>query len=128
MTANGKKPGKKPGKAQKKNAVKRSDNGKWLKGKEGGPGRPKCSLNWMTRFSDWAAKRKMTLEQASDELIEKLWDLGVNDGDMRALDILANRVYGGIDRGPIVAIQNNTITGPPLPEGGDQREYIPKYM
>ena len=104
MASNGKKPKKKPGKT----GVEKSEkDGRFLAGNNGGPGRPKTSLNFMTRFGEWAAKNDMTTEQAALKPIQKRWDMGVNEGDMTALKLLAERVFGGIDRGPLLAMQIN---------------------
>ena len=101
----------KNGKNRKKTGTtgveKSKKNGQFLAGNNGGSGRPKGSIDFMTSFNIWAETQKMTAGEAAQKLIQKLWDMAFNDGNMKAFQILAERVFGGIDRGPLLAMQIN---------------------
>lgn len=107
MASNGKKAKNNQRKTGATGVEKSKKNGQFLAGNNGGSGRPKGSINFMTSFTVWAETQKMTAGEAAEKLVAKLWDMAFNEGEMKAFQILADRVFGGIERGALLAMQIN---------------------
>lgn len=102
----------KNGQGQSGKKADRDEKGRLLPGHSqlNGQGRPKGSVDWMTTWKAWAAGRKWTVEQAARKLQDALWSKGVGDGDPTVLKMLGERVFGAVERAPLLAMQFNQNT------------------
>ena len=124
---NGKKKARqKPVRTGKAPIEKDPGNGQFLAGNNGGGGRPKGSLDFMA-----VAREKA--KETGENLRDILWDTFMaavqqaKDGDIAAARAVWDRLCGGIERSPLVAVQVNS-NGPPIPPVVDLEETARKLV
>lgn len=103
--------------------------GQFVKGYQGGPGRPRGSMDFMQVCRKRARETGVSIEDLVWQVAESLFKNAIN-GDIVAAKLILDRSCGLLDKGtPAVAVQVNgdgaqITAGPPVPNDGDLGTYI----